>query len=275
MRAPGPSWLQPLQRRGEWTHLPGAIPRDIRAFARRAASGGIALTGVAGWRGPARHGRYTRGMTDHVVLLHGIWMRPFTLALLARRLCAHGFAASTFGYDSVGGAPETWQSAARNHLVKIDAPRVHLVGHSLGGLLALMLAREHGLPGGGRIACLGTPLCGSAVARALSRHRMWRWMLGRVDGLLCEGAPCWPAATAVGMVAGAMPFGIGALVPSLKRPHDGTVAVAETRDARLADHVTVRTSHSGLLLSRTVAGEVAGFLDRGAFPATDRTVTVT
>ena len=214
-------------------------------------------------------------MSDHVVLLHGIWMRPFTLALLARRLRAHGFATSTFGYDSVAGVSEAWMSAARDHLATVDASRVHLVGHSLGGLLALMLARDHGLPGGGCIACLGTPLCGSAVARVLSRHRMWRWMLGRVDGLLCDGAPCWPAATAVGLVAGATPFGIGALVPSLKRPHDGTVAVAETRDARQSGHVTVRASHSGLLLSRTVADQVAGFLARGAFPATDRTIAGT
>jgi pimeloyl-ACP methyl ester carboxylesterase len=204
-------------------------------------------------------------MTDHVVLLHGIWMRPFTLALLARRLRAQGFTVSRFGYDSVAGSPATWAPAVAAHMEGLSAQRVHLLGHSLGGLLALMLARDGHARGGGRVVCLGTPLCGSAVAREFARHRTLHWLLGHVDGLLCKGTACWPDGTAVGMVAGGMPFGFGAFVPGLARPHDGMVAVAETRDPRLAGHVTVHASHSGLLLSRAAADHAAAFLARGAF----------
>ena len=48
-------------------------------------------------------------------------------------------------------------------------------------------------------------------------------------------------------------------------PSDGTVAVAETRLAGLADHCCVDASHSGLLLSPAAAAQVVCFLREGRF----------
>lgn len=206
-------------------------------------------------------------MVDHVVLLHGIWMRPFTLALIARRLRASGYAVTCIGYASVTRAPDACLGGIAERIAALPAARVHLVGHSLGGLLALALARDGCTRSGGRVVCLGTPMHGSAVARVLAAHRTLRWSLGHAAPWLCSGAPCWPDGTQVGMVAGALPFGFGAFVPGLARPHDGTVAVDETRDARLAGHVVLRTSHSGLLLSARAAELARCFLAEGRFPA--------
>lgn len=209
--------------------------------------------------------RTLSGMNEHVVLLHGIWMRGFTLALLARRLRAAGYDVRVFDYASVMQRPQAGMARIVDHLAHVAVPRVHFIGHSLGGLLALELARTGHLRGDGRIVCLGTPLRGSAVARMLSAWSPLRWVLGGAREWLCDGLPCWPEGATVGMIAGRLPIGFGVLVPGLEAPHDGTVGVAETRSDRLADHAVVPTSHTGLLLSQRVAGMTARFLAHGRF----------
>ncbi len=62
-----------------------------------------------------------------------------------------------------------------------------------------------------------------------------------------------------------MPFGLGFALGSLTAPHDGTVAVAETRLPGIADHRTVSASHTGMLLSSEVADLVVEFLRSGSF----------
>lgn len=208
-------------------------------------------------------------MSVPVLLLHGIWMRGFTLALLARRLRAGGRAVASLDYASVAGSTTRAleRLARRIDAVAGDGP-VHLVGHSLGGLLAVQAACRRPLPAGSRILCLGTPLAGSAVARALAARRSLRWSLGGARELLCQGVAALPDRVPVAMVAGSLPMGFGALVRGLAGPHDGTVAVAETRLPGLAGHAVVRCSHSGLLLSPQVAALSASWLAGQDLPAT-------
>ncbi len=202
-------------------------------------------------------------MSQHVVLLHGIWLRGFTLGLLARRLREGGFETSSRDYASVTRSPEQSIDSVAEYLAALPPGPVHLVGHSLGGLLALDLARRGHLPVGSRIVCLGTPLRGSAVARLLAGLMPLRWTLGQARELLCQGLHDWPHEVPVAMVAGSLPVGFGLLVPGLERPHDGIVAVAETRAPQLAGHCCVAASHSGLLLSDAAARQVLAFLTEG------------
>ena len=78
-------------------------------------------------------------MAERVVLLHGIWNNRPVLWPLAARLRAAGFETETFGYPSVfGGADAAAQQLAAK--LRLDARKrkapAHLVGHSLGGVLA-------------------------------------------------------------------------------------------------------------------------------------------
>lgn len=208
-------------------------------------------------------------MTGHVVLLHGIWLRGFTLGLLARRLREGGLEVSSRDYASVTRSPEQSIDSVADYLAVLPPGPVHLVGHSLGGLLALALARRGHLPADSRIVCLGTPLRGSAVARLLAGLLPLRWTLGQARDLLCRGLEDWPDGVPVAMVAGNLPLGLGLLVPGLERPHDGMVAVAETRAPQLAAHRCVAASHSGLLLSDAAARLALAFLRDGRFPPED------
>jgi pimeloyl-ACP methyl ester carboxylesterase len=208
-------------------------------------------------------------MTDHVILLHGLWMRGFALSMLHRRLIASGFRVHRFDYLSVAATQQRILDRLQQGMEAIapDAGAVHLVGHSLGGLLALRACLDGELPPG-RVVCLGSPLKGSAAARGIaSWGRGGEVLLGHNRDLLEQGFERWDGRREVGMIAGRMPLGLGAMVGHFSGEHDGTVAVEETRLEGLAAHCVVEANHTGLLFSADVAQRVARFLHHGGFEA--------
>lgn len=200
----------------------------------------------------------------HVLLLHGLWMPPLAMRRFASQLRSAGWTTAILGYRSIVGSTEAAVGSVRELLR--DGPPTHIVAHSLGGLMALEAVRaEPSLPVA-RVVCLGTPLCGSGVAKQLSRHALTTLYLGRSAALLRSGCTTLPAGVEVGMIAGNRPRGLGALVARFEGAHDGTVAMDETRVPGLADHVIVDASHSGLLFSAEAARQAVGFLRGGRFP---------
>lgn len=190
-------------------------------------------------------------------------MPPLAMGRLAGKLRQAGFLPSVLGYRSIVGSTAAAVGAVRERLR--GAPPTHVVGHSLGGLMVLEALRAEPMLPVARVVCLGTPLCGSGVARRLSRHALTTLYLGRSAALLRSGCATLPAGVEVGMVAGCRPRGLGGLVARFDGVHDGTVQLDETRIAGLADHVVIDASHSGLLFSPEAVRQVARFLQAGAF----------
>lgn len=204
-------------------------------------------------------------MNAPVILLHGIWMRSFSLVALRRRLMAAGFAPQMFEYASVVQGPDPSVARLLERVRALRAERVHLVGHSLGGLIALLAARQGDELPPGNIVCLGSPLAGSAAARGLSRFPGGAGLMGRSAQILRSGLTQWDNARAVGSIAGRRPVGLGALVGSLRGEHDGTVSVEETQLDGIADHCTVTATHTGLVFSEKAAELTVNFLRNGRF----------
>lgn len=204
--------------------------------------------------------------TQRILILHGIWNARSWLAPLARRLRAAGFQVEVFGYASVFGGPEAAIPALIARLRQ--SPPDGLVGHSLGGVIALEALRRAPDLQVPRMVCLGSPLCGSQVARNLLGSRWTAPVLGRSGPVLERGCPPWQGATRIGVVAGNVARGVGRLLARFDDASDGTVAVAETRLAGLADHCIVPASHTGLVFSAEAARQAAQFLRHGRFDIT-------
>ncbi len=195
--------------------------------------------------------------SEAVVLVHGLWMNGTEMRVLGGRLEAAGFRVRYFRYRSWRGGLAQATGALRNFIEATDGERVHLVGHSLGGVVIAKMLEEGPLLRPGRVAMLGSPMRGSTAARIVSRHRSGRWLVGGVirEGII-EHTPTWPGGRELLVVAGDIPLGSGLLL-GLPKPHDGVILVEETRvDGARA--VTVRASHVGLLLSRKVAALLSG-----------------
>lgn len=196
---------------------------------------------------------------EAVILIHGVWMRAFSLLLLRRRLSKAGFRTELFDYASVFGRDERSLERLRRRIEALRVRKVHLVGHSLGGLVAVRTLDRLSCGLGGRVVCLGSPLNGSAVARRLPK------LLGCSTDVLRSGLPTQAPPVEVGVIAGTQAIGLGQLMGAFDGPNDGTVSVAETLWPGATAHCEVNTSHTGLTFSREAADLTVRFLRSGRF----------
>ncbi|MCW8845910.1 MAG: alpha/beta hydrolase [Gammaproteobacteria bacterium] len=205
---------------------------------------------------------------EAVVLLHGLWMTRNVMALLGRRLAAASPARQThlFGYPSMRAGMAQNMEALLTFIAGLDADTVHLVGHSLGGVLILNMLNRCAPPQPGRVVCLGSPLRGSATASRLQELPGARVLVGEsLEQVLARPLPDWQGQREVGVIAGSRGMGLGRLLRRLDGPNDGTVSVSETCLPGISDHLVMDVSHTGLVLSREVAIQTDFFLHRGHF----------
>ena len=76
---------------------------------------------------------------EMVVMVHGLRMPGWVMALLALRLRRCGFDTRVFSYPSVRTSLAENALQLSRFVARIAAPRIHFVGHSLGGLLVLQM----------------------------------------------------------------------------------------------------------------------------------------
>ena len=211
-------------------------------------------------------------MSTVIVYVHGLWQRGAEAVLLRRRLARDlGADVRTFSYPSVAADATTHARALAEYLRAIRADTLHLVGHSLGGLVIVKLFEEHSealeqLPRG-RIVLLGSPLRGSLTARNLARLPFGKTIMGRAVGeeLLVPRERRWIARRDLGLIAGDRGVGLGRLVGRLGGASDGTILVEETQIEGAADRVVLRVSHTGMVFSAAVARQAGVFLNMGRF----------
>jgi pimeloyl-ACP methyl ester carboxylesterase len=202
-----------------------------------------------------------------VVTVHGLWMRGTSMSVLHKRLAGRGLHFHHFGYRSVTGSLRDNADALAAYVERVPGETVHLVGHSLGGVLICAML-ERSLPARmGRIVCLGSPLRGSRTAARLAYWPGGRHVIGRclADAHARNGFSTLRAGVEAGSIAGRIPLGVGRLLGQFPEPNDGTVAVAETMIDGLADHIVLPVSHVALLWSAQVAAQVGHFFENGRF----------
>ncbi|MGH8642103.1 MAG: esterase/lipase family protein [Burkholderiales bacterium] len=204
---------------------------------------------------------------EAVVLVHGLWVHGLVMELMRRRIARCGYRALAYSYPSMRlTATENVERLAR-YCRELAAPRVNLVGHSMGGLIVLHALENATGFTPGRVVLTGTPVAGCHAARRLARLPGGQVALGRsMPGWMESAARATSDGHEIGVIAGRMPVGIGRIVaPDLQRPCDGVVSVAETRFAGMRDHIVLNVSHTGILFSRAVARQICAFLRNGAF----------
>jgi len=189
------------------------------------------------------------------------------MAILRRRLAPHGLAIREFDYPSVTGSLTANARALADFIDSLPGDTIHLVGHSLGGVVIRAMLDVRVPARIGRVVCLGSPLRGSRTGRRLARLPGGRRVIGNSLRELDAngGFDSWPAGVEAGSIAGSLAFGVGLLFGPFFAPNDGTVAVAETQVAGLTDHVALRVSHMALLWSAQVADQVEHFVLHGRF----------
>lgn len=204
---------------------------------------------------------------ENVVLVHGLWMHGALMSWMGRRIAQSGYTVHRYTYPSVrlNLAENARRLIAYCHT--LNARPLHLVGHSLGGLLiARMLDEPHRLDVG-RVVFLGAPFVDIHAARRLARVRIGGMAMGAAVAEWLSGArPGNLAGYEIGVIAGDRGVGLGRLLaPDLPAPHDGTISVAETHMPHERDHIVLPVSHSQMVVSPSVVRQIGEFLRRGRF----------
>jgi len=207
------------------------------------------------------------GMAETVVLVHGIYMTGFELGLLRRRVSKAGFDARIFRYRSLlrPVVENAWRLAT--YLQGLNASRLHLVGHSLGGLVILRMFEAGVELPPGRVVFLGAPVRGSRTALDLAGRPWGPFLLGRSGpaGLTEQRDPLWKEPRELGVIAGTCSLSINPFHARLPKPHDGMVSVEETRIAGAKDELQLNVTHTGMLFNRELAEQMTVFLREGSF----------
>ena len=207
-------------------------------------------------------------MSTAIVYVHGLWLSGHEAFLLGRRIeKERGYQWHAFNYASTLLTMAEIGAALSAFIGELAAPRVHLVGHSLGGLAILRCLQNHPQLPPGRVVFLGTPSLTSTAANAVGRFRYGRTLMGNAvtEELLYAHERTWTHERELGIIAGNQPLGLARLVVDFQEANDGTVAVSETRLPGAQAHIVLPVSHTGMLLSARVAFEVGQFLELGHF----------
>lgn len=208
--------------------------------------------------------------SDLIVLIPGLWMPAWVMLPLAWSLRGRGYECVRFGYASSRHTLETNAEKLAGFLRTLGDRPLHLVGHSLGGVVALHTTASRRPARVKSLVMIGSPASGTHAGQRLLARRWTRSIVGRtVADWLQVARPVAPPGVAVGVIAGRRAFGLGMIfVRDLPAPHDGVIRVAETHVEGAADYAEVDVSHAAMLTAPSVARLVASFVDSGRFGAT-------
>ena len=204
-------------------------------------------------------------MRESVILVHGLWTGGWPMQGLRLLLARRGYAAYAFAYPSIAQSLDEHARRLAARIGELREPVIHLVGHSLGGLVILRCLRNHGERRIGRVVLMGAPVRACMAGRHLNNLAAGKRLLGASRDIWRSLPEVFRPRCELGVIAGSRPWGLGRMLMRLPGTNDGVVRLEETEVAGMRDRIVLPLSHSGMLVSAHVAREVAAFLERGAF----------
>lgn len=209
-----------------------------------------------------------------ILFLHGHGRFGASMAWLRGAAKRRGYATLAPSYPYRRSLPEIvdWLAPRIARFeAELDGP-LHIVTHSLGGLVARAYLAKHHPAQLGRVVLLAPPNAGSNLADLLFRFRLAPFVLGRSGAHLrtrrsaADEAVLGRIDYPVGIIAGSRSL---LLVPRqlLARPHDGKVSIGATHVDGQTGHITLPVTHTLMVYDRRVIRETFAFLKYGAFNA--------
>ncbi len=214
--------------------------------------------------------------TECVILLHGLTRSPASMRKLETVLTAKGYMVVNQGYDSRAAAIEDLAGPTLDEALSKCAAKdrtVHVVAHSLGGILVRQYLAEKSISGLGRVVMLGPPNQGSEITDKIADLPGYSWLNGPAGNQLGTGegsvpVNLGPADFDVGVIAGdrSINLFLSGLIPEAD---DGKVSVERTKLEGMNDHITLPVSHPFLMRNENAISQILHYLKHGRFDRKD------
>lgn len=206
-----------------------------------------------------------------VVLLHGLGRTHRSMGKMARSLEKPGYNVHNISYPSTR-QPIEWlvKNIVTPAITSLSQELpIHVVTHSLGGILIRQYLQNHGLPAGSRIIMLAPPNHGSEVADHLRYWKPFLWILGPCLQQLGTGKDSVanqlnPITAEIGIMAGNRsvypPFSWW-----IKGINDGLVSTKSAQLDGMKDFLVVPAGHGFIMTRPVVIQQTLHFLQTGKF----------
>lgn len=219
---------------------------------------------------------------DLVILLHGITRSNLDMLRIEKKIQNDGFDTLNIKYPSTKKDLDAITDLVYAKIAADqrygEAPNVHFVAHSMGGLVARHLIYKYRPGNLGKVVMLGTPNKGSEMANFMTDNRL----LSKVFNLIF-GPAGNQLRTDQDQIDGGLinyPLGVIASDVSLNplgehvfgQPNDTLVSVEGTKIDGMADHITMTswsTTHSIMMFDTGIIRQAIHFLKHGCFDHQD------
>ena len=219
---------------------------------------------------PAIAQQSTGNKKELVILLHGLGRGKSIMMPMKEQMEISGFQVSVVDYRSIGRTPEEILRDVGQQIkdFRVDTTQtVHLVGHSLGGLIIRAYLDSVRVRALGRVVLIGSPSKGTPFVDHF-RDAWWLKLVGPAASSLGTDEKSFPRTLhppyyPVGIIAG-----ISSMIDNedfIPGEDDGIVPVESTKIERMTDFILLPVSHSSLPKNETVMRQTIEFLKNGRF----------
>jgi triacylglycerol lipase len=219
------------------------------------------------------HSNTTKAQPECVLLLHGLARTSGSMENMAQYLQQQHYRTFNIDYPSRKHSIEylstlvfsqAQDSAQQNH-----CQIMHIVTHSMGGILVRDFLAKNTLPTLGKVVMLGPPNQGSELVDAFADWELFQWLNGPAGAQLGTDSLSHPNILGpidfeLGVIAGDRSINIinSMIIPGAD---DGKVAVLATYVKGMQDHLILHTTHPLMMNNQEVQKQVLHFLQHGSF----------
>ena len=193
--------------------------------------------------------------------------------LMERALSEAGYKVLNVDYPSrsasVSESGEVVVGKAVEDCQRAGAAKIHIVTHSLGGILVRSYLSQHTITNLGHVVMLSPPNQGSEVVDTLGSLRIFKLINGIAGSELGTGTnstpnQLGPATFTVGIIAGDRSINwINSAM--IRGSDDGKVSVEHTKLEGMTDHIVIHATHPFLMRNKTSIRQTIHFLRNGQF----------
>ena len=206
-----------------------------------------------------------------VVLLHGIGRTHLSMRPIEKALIKENYHTLNIHYPSRKLPIEDLATFVFNKIK--DFPHysdfeIHIVSHSMGGIVTRVLLDQYPLPNFKRIVMLAPPNQGSEVADFFRNSRLYQYFYGpsgqQLSTHYAKESPFPLIKHELGIIAGSL-----CIEPLsyflLPKKNDGMVTIESTKLFEMTDHLILPVTHSFLMFNKKVIKQIIIFLEAGKF----------